>query len=206
MMDALALKQRLCEALVAQSGLERHRSYLGMSGIGRCARELYWRYVDGLVDMDEQHHWQSWLGYLFEGGVVKLLDNGLVVRQPVEVVADFDHRFRGHVDFVTGDGDLVEIKSVDWAGFEGVRKYGPKRAHRAQMQMYLRHGLWSWGFLVYVARDVPWRVWTGIPFWVFEVVPEPEWGKELDDKARMILGCVDDLAGPPTCECGRCRR
>ena len=202
-MKAIELKERLCRELVAQSGLEERREYLGMSSVGRCPREMYRRYVDGVADMSEQHHFRSWLGYLFQGGVERLFGEELVARER-EIVAEFDERFRGHADLETAGGDLVEIKSVDWIGMEMVRQRGPKRAHRAQMQMYLRHGGYEKGFLVYVARDVPWKKWKGLPVWVYEMRVDEKEGQRLDGKARLVLAAVD-AGSAPECVCGRCK-
>jgi len=204
MMDAKGLKENLCRALVEQSGLEKRRPYLGMSGIGRCQRELYWQFVDGKADMGDQAHWNCWLGYLFERGMVGLFGAGMAPAFG-EIVAGFDDRFRGHVDGETVYGDLVEIKSATWMGFRLIKKRGPKEWHRAQVQMYLRHGGYERGFLVYVARDIPAGAWGGIPIWVFEERPDGEWADALDGKARRVLAAVDE-GRAPACECGRCKR
>jgi hypothetical protein len=203
-MNAFDLKTQLCQALVKQSGLDRHRRYLGMSGIGYCPRQLYDRYLHGLSDYDEQSHWRSWLGYLFEAGLIRLFDNNLLT-QHAEIVAAYDSRFRGHIDHQTADGDLVEIKSVDWYNFNRIRAQGPKRAHRAQVQMYLRHGGWPRAFLIYVARDMPWQqAWPGFPLWVFEERPDDDWADALDAKAQDILEALDGTGPLPVCSCGRC--
>jgi len=203
--SAIDLKRDLAAALIANSGLEQHRRYIGMSGIGRCPCLLYRQYLDGRGDLTDQHHWNCWLGYLFEGGVVALLDGIFgIERRPLEIVAPFDDRFRGHIDYQTPAGDLVEIKSTSWRGFKSVIAHGGKRAHRAQVQMYLRHGGFERGLLVYVARDVPWDEWNGLPLWVVEERPDDRWADSLDRKARLILAHVDQGDGPPACTCGRC--
>lgn len=202
-MDAIALKDQLCSALREKSGLEPRRPYLGMSGIGRCPRKLYRDFLEGRDQPGDQQHWYCWTGYLHESGIIGLL--GGVEKESVEVVAEFDRRFRGHTDHRMGP-DLVEIKSVEWRKFCRVRESNQAEFdHLAQVQMYLRHGkMWPQALVVYVARDVPYREWEGPPFWVVEVRPDERLADRLDEKARRVLAAIDS-GEVPVCECGWCR-
>jgi len=201
-MNTFELKDRLVAALREQSGLEKHRPYLGMSGIGQCPRKLYLEFVNGRPEPTDQSHWYCWTGYLHEQAIVNLL--GEVPARQMEVVADFDERFRGHVDYPLGEL-VVDIKSVSWDKYGRVRANGTALAeHIKQMQMYMRHGGFARAALVYIARDVPHKEWAGLPLWVYEVEYLPDLADELDAKARAILAAVD-AGRPPRCECGWCR-
>jgi len=200
---AFRLKTELERELLENSGLEQRREYLGMSAIGRCPRALYQQYVNGRSQMTIRHHYFCWVGYLFEDALAGLFGERLQARG-VEVVADFDDRFRGHVDFVTVESDPVEVKSVSWHKFKAVRSGGPTPPHWSQMQMYLHHGGWARGFIVYVARDALWKELGTLPLRVFEVRPSQPLVEQLNDKARRVLAAVD-AGRPPVCECGYCR-
>lgn len=202
-MNTKTLKRRLQQELCRQSGWEVRRDYLGMSSIGQCPRQLYHNYIAGRP-IDEQSHWFCWTGYLHEDAIVRLLTNSAETQERgVEVVADFDDRFRGHVDLVL-DGDLVEIKSTGWDKFQKLRMGEPPRHNVEQVQMYLCHGGWDVCHLVYVARDVPPREWQGLPFWTFEIRSNQSEIKRLNAKAKRVLLAIDRNV-PPVCECGRCR-
>ncbi len=204
-MNAIAMKDKLCLALREKSGLERQRPYLGMSGIGQCPRKLYFDMIEGRRAPSDQQHWYCWTGYLHEGGVIGLLGLDAVELRQMEIVAAFDARFRGHVDCPMKD-QVVEIKSVNWDKFNRVRETGQAEPnHRDQVQMYLRHGGWESGLVVYVARDVPYREFDGPPLWVVEIEPDPVLADRLDEKAQRILAAVDARESP-VCECGWCRK
>lgn len=204
-MNAIALKDQLAQALRQKSGLEGHRPYLGMSGIGSCPRKLYMEFIGGKERPSDQQHWYCWTGYMHEAAVIGLIAGEQTVQRQVEVVAEFDPRFRGHVDYVLGS-QVVEIKSVGWEKFIKIRDEGRAQyEHRAQVQMYLRHGGWPKGLIIYIARDVPHREFDGPPFWVFEADPDRKLADTLDAKAREVLAAIDRRE-TPACECGWCRR
>ncbi len=210
-MNARQLKSELSQALLEKSGLEQRRAYLGMSQIGRCPRQLYWAMVEGRSDteMNEQRHWFCWTGYLHEAAMLELLGVD-VSQQGVEIVADFDRRFRGHVDCVLDSSGIAEIKSVSWRKFQRIREWNrPDHLHMKQVQSYLHHGIpgavWDRAFIIYLARDVPFPEWRGFPIWVFGVPYNEALARMLDVKAQRILAAVD-AGTPPECECGRCRR
>lgn len=202
-MNAKQLKMALCQNLRHESGLEKHRPYLGMSGIGNCSRQQYRRYVDGQPNPGDQQHWYCWTGYLHENALVELLPFDQPVAKPGEIIAGYDERFRGHVDYVLGS-DLIEIKSVGWDKFQRVQQSGPTEANVAQVQMYLRHGGFDHCILIYIARDVPHREFDHLPFWTFDIYPDPALADTLDAKARRILAAIDAGEIPP-CDCGWCR-
>jgi hypothetical protein len=203
-MNAITLKQSLVEALRDKSGLEQHRPYLGMSSIYYCPRKLYFDFVEGRQSFTDRDHYYCWLGYMYEDRLKQLLGEQVQYR-PIEIVAEWDARFRGHADYQF-DSALVEIKSTNWDKYQKiVADRRPDPAHVAQVQMYLRHGGWPACFMIYIARDVPPREWQAFPLWIFEIGPDPALADTLDQKARRILMAVDKGL-PPNCICNWCRR
>lgn len=204
-MNAPELKKILCDRLRQQAGLDEHRPYLGMSSIAECSQKQYDRFVSGRSELIDQMYWYCWTGYMHEARIISLLPAHSmdIESAQTEVVAGFDARFRGHVDYLLGD-DLVEIKSVSWEKFNKIINKGwPAFNHMAQVQMYMRHGGWRKAFIVYVCRDVPHKEFNGLPLWVFEVKPNENLAGQLDRKAKVILASID--AGQrPECDCGWC--
>lgn len=206
-MNSKSLKSVLIDSLKQNSGLEAHRPYLGMSAIGQCPRKLYFEFLQGRPPVTDRDHWYCWTGYLHESALIHLLDStGLnsLKQEKKEIIAGFDDRFRGHIDYVL-DSDLVEIKSVNYDKFQRMIENGASRPNIEQIQMYLRHGNFSKCHLVYIARDVPHNEWQALPIWTFEVLPVPGLADKLDQKAQRILAAIDQRQ-PPECECGWCQK
>ena len=223
-MDASHLTKGLAGWMRSPSREHSHiesRGYLGMSGIGYCPRDQYWRVVDP-TPPDDRLHWYNWIGYTIEEAMCRLLRGagfGLAeAAGQLEIVADFDPRFRGHIDhLLIEDRTVVEIKSTYWAKFVRLRDSGlPMPAHYDQVQMYMRHGNFPQAVICYVARDIPHRDWdVGVApimgddeylaFWLVDVQPDPGRADELDAKAQEILYYID-LGVAPSCECNWCKR
>lgn len=216
-----------------RAGMNRHeeRQYLGMSNAGGCPRAAYWSMVDPKPP-DRALTWYGFTGYGHEAMVKALLGAKVDAVQTLldfsdskirefvgsniylaskEIIADFDPRYRGHLDLPMADM-FVEIKSVGfkkWV-FLVEQENGAKR-NLAQVQAYMRHGGYDRCVLVYVARDVPhWDLYKSIngvypPFFCLNVYPEPSWQDQLDEKAKMILAAVD-TEEPPECTCRYCKR
>lgn len=204
--QARDLKAALVEAIRNQSGFVRQRDYLGMSRIGYCPRQLYRELTNPRPDLRDGEHWRSWLGVMLEGAIGELLQAEIERYPPGELVAGFDARYKGHVDFQTLDGQLlIEIKTVTWQAFTRLRidNVFPD-THHAQVQAYLQHGPWQSAVLVYMARDIPNDRQEHCPFWTFDVYPDENIGRALDAKAKMVLAAWDS-GEPPDCTCGRCR-
>lgn len=185
------------------SGWEQHRSYLGMSAIGHCQRQLYDHLVKGRRPPQPGGYFRCWLGLAYERAIGELL-SGEIERCTEPLVAKFDDRYRGHVDSQTTDGALlIEIKTVTYDAFRQIRVHGVyPESHHSQVQAYLQHGPWEQAILLYLARDIPNDRQLHVPVWTFNVHPDPNIGEALDAKARKVLDAFDHKT-PPACLCGR---
>lgn len=193
-MELLAVK----DALDAVEDFEQ-RDYLGMSQIWKCPRVLYEQFVNGRQEPDRRGRRLCHEGYVHEADVIsRLLGGGLVVFHPgKEIVADFDERFRGHIDGEFEDGTLLEVKSVTTTVFAQVMERGPRLEHLDQVRMYLKYGGYERGLIVYKERQYG-------DLWLCEVWRDEGQEARLEAKARSVLAAVD--AGvAPGCECGKCR-
>lgn len=227
-MDALTATQKLTAWLRNPERSPRHIGYLGMSGIGNCPRQQYWQFVDP-EPTEDRLHWYNWIGYTIENSILTTLrEAGLQFVEggsQMDVIADFDDRFRGHIDHELVDGTLIEIKSINWPKYVRLRLNNQAdQRNLDQVQMYLRHGGFSQALIVYVVRDVPHREWDQVqpwdlnqsivsrpdrdyflPFWIAEVHPDRDRANKLDHRAMSILEAIDD-GKRPECECGWCKR
>jgi hypothetical protein len=211
-MRANELKRELVVTFRENSVHQDFRGYVGMSGIGGCLRDLYWRAVKEIPGEDRLA-WYGWTGYLHEAAVKRLMGAhreamltflGGSVPVGRELVAAFDERYRGHTDHELEDGTLIEIKSVNWRRFQQVRERGAFERHVAQVQAYMRHGKYEHAIIVYVARDADHREWV-FPFWCVDVASDMLAMDRLDGRAMTVLAAID-AEMPPECTCGYCRR
>lgn len=199
-MNALAAKHSITKALLAASGFEPHRKYLGMSQIHGCPLAIYRQLLHGRYgEVGEKAARRFLRGTLYEEVTIQRMTEAGIYKpgSKKEVVSDVDDRFRGHTDGETMDGDLVEIKSVSQEQFERVvAERKPMPAHFAQCQLYLRYGHYAHGLVVYVSTET-------YEHYVLDIWPASRIQDELIAKARMILDAID--GGPqPECTCGRC--
>jgi hypothetical protein len=207
-MKALQIKQVLMEHYRKQ---DPPRQYLGMSGIGRCQRELYFSLLDShsgqAPSQDDRMQFYNMTGYALEAAVIQRLG---VEQVTSEIVAEFDPRFMGHTDHEFADGDLVEIKSMNWKRFShALATHQPYDPHVCQCQAYMRHGGFPHAVLIYVPRDIPHNEWEHtdfeLPFLTFDVFTDRTMQNALDDKARKILRAFDSGIAP-RCTCRWCKR
>jgi hypothetical protein len=198
-MNASLLKDQLLNWTLAHNGVEQ-RAYLGMSGISECPLELYRRML-GERQFDQLALLRFYEGYLAERDMLARLAALGLLREGSpgrEIVSKIDPRFKGHIDGELTDGSLLEIKSTNEIKLAGVIAEGRMlEEHFQQVQCYLRHGGYEWGYVIYKSRD------SGRIF-VVGVRPVERVGDRLDEKARRILAAVDRQQ-PPRCECRRCK-
>ncbi len=197
-LNARQVKEALVEWTIAHSGYE-DRSYLGMSRIGECPRVLFTDFIKVKRDWDPAHHLLCYAGYLWERDIrTRLRESGLYAElSEREIVAEFDERFRGHIDGELQDGSLLEIKSTVQAKIDTIQATNkiPLKNYQ-QVQVYLRHGGYDRAQVVYVARDTD-------ELLVYEVRPNRGVQDLMDDKARWVLSAIDEGVAPG-CTCGRC--
>lgn len=199
MVSEKQVEEQIARNLRLHSGLEAKRGYLGMSQVARCPREAYRAFVKG-IDLSDQSHRMCYAGYLHERDVLdRLRAINFAVLDRREIVAPFDQRLRGHIDGVTHDGDLLEIKSLANGPFYGVKNRGEVLwRHNDQVQLYMRYGGWRAAWVVYVCRET-------LEHKVLRVPCDQEHGNRMELKAIKILQAID--AGvEPACECGKCRK
>lgn len=218
-MNSQFIHEELAKVIRKTSGLEQSRGYLGMSSIGRCAREQVTYFLRGRGFQNDRAHQTCKRGYLIEGefkvmlaaaGVLKmanpdqlpaLADSGGIVMLGFEreLVADFDPRFRGHTDGETEDGELFEIKSMTQDKFERAKMNGRiSRDHEAQVQTYMRFGEYERAHVLCISSET-------FDHHTFTVARNESKGADLEAKAKLILAAIDaqDPLMVP-CECGHC--
>lgn len=229
-MNAETLQHALISNM-AKMANKREPFYLGMSGIGGCSREQYFKFTNPKRS-PLQMCWYNFTGHLHESGVKALLNDPNAACQTItglgpvgsglstgaELVADFDNRYRGHVDYeLPGQPVLVEVKTVYWEKWVRLVHGAPVPGQNYdQVQAYLTHGKnadggkkWERAILVYIARDIPHKLFSSQvtvlpPFHCVDVYPDPARQLFLDSKARDILTRIDH-GDPPDCTCSWCR-
>lgn len=192
------------------------RTYLGMSSIGDCELKLYQQMTDPQPGGDSLA-WYHWMGYTVEASVIALLSQAgvplLTHSDQLPIVADFDARYRGHIDHLLEGNILLEIKTVHWKKLERIVQRGtPEEAHFDQVQAYMAHGGFPKAVIVYVCRDVPYYVFknstpepeTFPGFHFFNVEPDTYRQAHLDQKGKRVLAAVDGETTRPECTCGWC--
>lgn len=192
------LEEKIFAQLRQKSGLVLDRKYLGMSQIGRCPVVIYRNWFTG-VDGSNFFHRMAYTGYMHELDVLtRLREIGVARLDRREMVADFDDRFRGHIDGVTEWGDLLEIKSVSAHKYEMVCYHNRAlHEHNDQVQMYMLYGGFRYAWFIYVNRESFEHKVIRVPF--FRDV-----AAKLVEKAKRVLAAIDSGV-EPECECGRCQ-
>lgn len=199
-MNAQEIQHQIDQYIVNHSGLDQHRDYLGISKIADCPRKAYREYFDG-VSLSEEAHRMCFTGYEQETNIlVMLVGMGvakLLREDEKEVVAPFDNRLRGHIDALTCEGDLLEIKSVSLNKFQGILASGkaPRRNY-IQVQLYMLYGRWAKTFIVYRCRETYEHTVLYVPFNGMQAL-------KFQQKAARLLESIDSKV-EPECECRRC--
>jgi len=195
-MRADELQERLVNWTVANSGHDERRHYIGLSGIGDCPRQIYDRYFQG-QQASVDRHLLTRLSYEIESALVERLHQmGIYSESPVALA--YDGLVQGHVDGITKDGDLIEIKTV--ALEDHIPERLPRRVYW-QVQAYMHYLKCKrqdcrWTHVVYLARQ------SGL----VKVIPvrySPEMGGRVETKVLRLVVAVRDVARPE-CECGKC--
>lgn len=192
---------KITEYCVKHSGLETYRAYLGMSSIGDCPSKIYDRYFNG-TDLSVKNHWNCYRGYLLEKDLKKiLLRTGILMPESdKEIIANFDKRFRGHIDGEDRIGNLIEIKSMSHDKFLRLVDTSGKvpMRHYMQIQAYLCHGDYPGCHYVAVSTQHFPQVYS------VYLKRDDQIIEKVNDRAKLILSCIDNDT-VPECECGRCK-
>lgn len=197
-MSVLNIKEAVESYIKDHSNLDLKREYLGMSAIGCCSKEIYRRHFNSMIPRLTDYR-NSYRGYTLENHFRTVLEAAEVLEKNsgIELIAGFDKRFKGHIDGHTANRELIEIKSMASDRWDKVEATG-KIPYRnfLQVQAYMKYGSFDSAYVVCIN--------TG----TFEVasiniVRNTRLQSELEEKAKMILKCIDDST-EPVCECGRC--
>lgn len=197
-MNSISISNALTQQIAIRSGLDRHRDYLGISKVGDCPRQAVREFFNGVTVTTDAHR-MCFAGYEQETSIIELLaQQNIAWAFGQEVVAPFDSRLRGHIDALTGDGDLIEIKSVSTDKFNIVNQLRePLRKHYIQVQLYMRYGRWQRTHVIYRCRETYEHI-------VLCVAYSDSKAAKYEQKAKLMLDAIDrhEL---PACECRRCR-
>lgn len=189
------LENLIKESLALRSGFEKKRDYLSISHVSGCPRRAMREYLEGF-EINEHTHEMCFAGYENERSVLDILHT-VLIHNPVEVVAPFDSRLKGHLDAMTVEGDVVEVKSVNARKWEKIiKERRPLLEHFAQVQLYMRYAKRERTFIVYRNRET-------YEHKVLQVPYREERARHFEDKARKILAAIDSGV-LPECTCGRC--
>lgn len=199
MSTVIGIREKVQGYIQANSNYDAKRSYLGMSGINRCPRQLYDNFFNPSAPTEETYR-SCYLGYLWEDETKTILEETGIYKPDSEreLIAPFDARFVGHTDGETTDGRLLEIKSVNARGMDRVKTEGRiKSDHFAQVQTYMRYGEYEQTLVALVCRDP-------LEFHFVNIMREVKVGLRLEEKAMKILAAIDKRERPP-CTCNYCR-
>jgi hypothetical protein len=199
-MNAALLSEVLLRHMIETSGCDLHRDYLGMSAIGQCSARLYRRMVQGGERPSDRDLLKLRSGNVWEREVLASLRAMQVIDEarPLEVVARFDQRFRGHIDAALQGNLVLEVKSTVQADLDRLLAlHTVKQHHMQQIQMYIEHGNFDGGIVLYIARDTGQFFSMNMP----RIESQIAW---LNEKARRVL-CAVDQRQALTCDCGYCR-
>jgi gamma-glutamylcyclotransferase (GGCT)/AIG2-like uncharacterized protein YtfP len=197
-MQTNEIEAKIMGYIRGNSGFETHRDYLGMSHLGECPRKLYDQYMDGQMASDRAHL-GAFAGYSMEKIEKEVLAGAGILKSGYiegELVG-FDPLLRGHIDGVTVDGDLLEIKSVNTHKFDALER-GALREHVEQVQAYMHFGAYKQAVIVYVCRET-------FQHKVVRVYYDGDMARRLVANARVVLSAIHNEK-PPACLCGRCGR
>ncbi len=199
-MDVTTFQKKIDEYVIAHSGLQPKRDYLGISAIGKCPRVVVREFLNGKGEMSLQAHQMCYVGYLYERDLImRLQQMGLANSiTNTEVIAPFDPRLRGHTDGETLWGDLVEGKSVNGGKFKKVKDtHMALTEHFAQVQLYMKYGPWKTCWIVYENRETFEHCVVKVPYLHTQAI-------KYEMKAQRLLAFIDQGI-VPECECRYCR-
>jgi hypothetical protein len=212
--------------------LHRHspserRTYIGVSGIGGCPREMYFDYFYGQPYSPDRDQYGT-RGYLFEHHtkerLARITPPRYIANSEIEVYGSFaPDLFRGHTDGLgfSAEGSqviLLELKSTDPNKFVEIAQTNkPLPQNYAQVQMYLRlaaqgnwrtlHGDLQPSVMSKLNWDVARLIYVNVStldHWIIYVERNDWDGYQLEEKAKNVVLAIREQK-PPECTCGWCR-
>jgi len=194
------LEKSLVNYIVAHSGHDGKRSYIGLSGIGDCPRAIYLRHVHGEEPPSVAQHLKFKRGYEAEEAIIRYL-RGLGLYRAGETIRLYDGLVQGHTDGrirASSDriGDsLLEIKSV------AVPEHFPE-GERVPLRVYWQ----TTAYMHYLGRRYCHVIYlacsSGEPR-LYGVSYRPGLGRQIEDKVNGLVEAVR-ACQIPACSCGRC--
>lgn len=200
-MNAQTIQNEITKAIIAKSGLEQHRDYVGFSKIGNCPLQIYREFMSKQkTTTTESDHRFCYAGYHQEDDIAGILESAGILApgtRNTQIVSSISPIFKGHIDGLTIGGELIEIKSVNGERFERIRsKQKCDYRHFIQVQLYMRYGGMPCAFVIYRNRDTYETLVLRVPY-VKGVADD------LEKKALEILDAIKNETAP-ACTCGHC--
>lgn len=207
-------------AFQSSCGLDRGRTYLGLSALPRCAHEIVRSYRGGRfqTNQSETNLANAQRGFTLESRLKQILVRAGILRTTAaarwdangfyvcgserEIETDIEIGgicVRGNIDGETMNGELVEIKSLRHDKYLKAVQIGRIRGeHFQQVQGYMHFGGYAHTLVVYLCAET-------FETHLFGIAYQPAVGEDLDVKARAVLTAIAEGRELP-CECGRCDR
>ena len=191
-MKSADLQSQLITYSADTCGHLESRGYIGLSGIGDCARVTYDRYTQGKpAPLCDRLKFK--LSNELEAALIARITD-LGVYGPRREIVLHGGLVQGHTDGEL-DGDLLEIKTLACEKYIPTAGKIPTRIYW-QVQAYLRYGPYRLAHLLYLARD------TGAIV-VLPVVPNRYTQDAIARTIDLLVNAVAK-AQRPICTCDRC--
>jgi hypothetical protein len=192
-MLSTALQDQIVDYIARESRHVDDRGYVGLSGIGDCARVIYDRYFTGDRASQEARIKHAW-AYNIEGIMTEYLMQMGIYRRVSEICLH-DGLVQGHPDGEIS-GELLEIKTVEISDHLPIPPRLPNRAFY-QVQAYMHYLGFQRCQVVYISRDI-------FHIRVIGVSYAPAIGQRIEAKVARLVQAIQTNTRP-SCECGRCK-
>lgn len=181
------------------SGLEKRRTYIGLSSVGDCSRRIVLAYYNG-INTDYAQHRNAIRGYTMEAKAKQILIGAGILKanSERELQAVYSPLVKGHTEGETHAGELVEIKSMSKEKFDKVLAEGklPYRNYR-QVQAYMQHGGYKTALVFVICTET-------FECQLLRIQKNATAVAQIHEKLEKILLHIDNKT-LPQCDCGRCK-
>lgn len=200
-MNKLLIENQLQIIIENESGLDQHRDYLGISKVAECPRRTYHEFFDGVALTPEAHRF-CYAGYFMERDIWRMLiDAGIAKPETngLEVVSGWNPDFRGHIDGLTVDHELLEIKSVSDIKWKKIQESDRSIfRHYCQVQLYMKYLGIKTAYIIYRNRET-------FEHKVFLISYRRDMAEKFEQRAKDLFRAIETKT-PPACECGYCKK